>query len=359
MKTILYEKHKALNAKITDFGGWEMPLQYKGALQEQRAVREAVGLFDVSHMGRIIVQGVDAEKLLELISTNKIAGKADNTATYTAWCLPSGGCVDDLIIYRYHSQKFFLIVNAGNRIKDLAHLKKYAEGYRVEIIDRFEEDGILALQGPNAFPLMEHFFPAAGKLNPMHFVEVPFENEKVIISSTGYTGAGGYEIYTDNATIATLWEHFLSEGVGFGIEPAGLGARDILRLEMGYALYGHEIDETIAPTESVAAWAVKMDKPEFIGKEALLELAKGSKKRIQQGIILLEAGIIRQGCPIFIDGQQIGTVTSGGFSPTLNHSIGIALINEQLAVGQHVEVAIRKNLCQAEIVALPFINKKS
>lgn len=358
MKTALYEKHKALNAKLTDFGGWEMPLQYKGVLVEQRAVREAVGLFDVSHMGRIIVQGVDAEKLLELLSTNKIAGKPDNTATYTAWCLPSGGCVDDLIIYRYHAQKFFIIVNAGNRQKDLEHLKKYAADFRVEIIDRFDEDGILALQGPNAILLMAQIFPAADKLKPMQFMEVPFENDTVIISSTGYTGAGGYEIYANNTIIDTLWDLFLSAGAPFGIEPGGLGARDILRLEMGFALYGHEIDETIAPTESVAAWAVKMDKPDFIGKEALLELAEGPKKRLQQGLILLDPGIVRQGCPIFKDGLEIGTVTSGGFSPTLSRSVAIAMINEQLAIGQHVEVAIRKNLCQAEIVALPFINKK-
>jgi len=359
MKTALYEKHKALNAKMTDFGGWEMPLQYKGAILEQRAVRESVGLFDVSHMGRIIVQGVDAEKLLEKLSTNKIAGKPDNSATYTAWCLPSGGCVDDLIVYRYHSQKFFIIVNAGNRQKDLAHLKKYAEDFRVEIIDRFNEDGILALQGPNAFPLMEEIFPAANQLKPMQFMEVPFENETIIIASTGYTGAGGYEIYAENALIVSLWDLFLSEGLAFDIEPAGLGARDILRLEMGFALYGHEIDETIAPTESVAAWAVKMDKPEFVGKEALMELAEGSKKRLQQGLILLDPGVARQDYPIFKDGQEIGTVTSGGFSPTLDRSIAIGMINEQLSIGQHVEVAIRKNICQAEIVALPFINKKS
>ncbi len=357
MKTALYEKHLARSAKITDFGGWEMPLQYKGALYEQRAVREAVGLFDVSHMGRIIIQGVDAEKLLDLLSTNKISGKPDFSATYTTWCLATGGCVDDLIVYRYHLQKFFIIVNAGNRQKDLAHLKKYAENFNVEIIDQYDNDGILALQGPNAVPLMQQIFPAVQTLKPMNFMELPFEDGTLIISATGYTGAGGYEIYATNKFILTLWDLFLSEGSKFGIEPVGLAARDILRLEMGYALYGHELSESIAPIESVAAWAVKMDKPDFIGKEALVELSNRSSKRFQQGLLLLDPGVIREGYPVFKDGQEIGTITSGGFSPSLNRSIAIALINEKLAPGQHVEVAIRKNLCQAEVVPLPFINK--
>lgn len=357
MRTALYHRHCQLNAKIIDFGGWEMPLQYKSALIEHRAVREAVGIFDVSHMGRIIVQGNDAEKLLDYLSTNKILGKSDFTATYTIWCFPSGGCLDDLIVYRYNSQKFFVVVNAGNRQKDLLHLQKYAENYHVDIIDCYDDGGILAIQGLNALPLMVQIFPEVQKMRPMHFLETSWNDEAIIISMTGYTGAGGYEIYAGNHAIQQLWDHFLSAGSPFGIEPAGLAARDILRLEMGYALYGHEIDETIAPTESVAAWAVKTDKPDFVGKHSLLELEGISSKRIEQGIILMQPGVLREGYPIFKDGLQVGRITSGGFSPTLQKSIAIALLDEKYPVGQQLEVAIRQKLCIAEITALPFLQK--
>lgn len=359
MKTVLYDAHVALGAKMVDFCGWQMPLQYKGVLHEQKVVREAVGLFDVSHMGRVYVEGTDAERLLDSLSTNKIASKPDLSATYTAWCLPSGGCVDDLIIYRYRKDKFFIIFNAGNRQKDLLHLKDYASGFDVTIRDRFNDDGILALQGPLAKDLIVQLFPTAANLTAMHLIEFPYEGEMITLSATGYTGAGGYEIFATNNTIYKLWHTLLELGKPFHIEPAGLGARDVLRLEMGYALYGHEIDESIAPIESVLAWAVKMNKDQFIGKEALQLLANSKDKRCEQGLLLLDPGVARENCSIFKDGLEIGRITSGGFSPSLGRSIAIGLLDDQQPLDEVVDIAIRKNLCRAKIVPLPFIKGKS
>jgi len=355
MHTVLYENHRALGAKIIDFGGWEMPVQYKGIIEEHQAVRKHVGIFDVSHMGRIYVEGLGAEALLDYLSTNQIAGKKDGTATYTVWCTDSGMCVDDLIIYRESSSKFFIVVNAGNREKDLRHLLHYSVTRDVIINDRFNEDGILALQGPDALPLISKLFPNAQSLKSMHFITENFENENIVISQTGYTGAGGVEIYATNAVIVKLWEKLLDAGKEFGIEPVGLGARDTLRLEMGFALYGHELSETIAPTETVSSWTIKWNKPDFLGKHALESLEKTKKKRREYGIVLTGKGVIREGYPVFQHGKQIGRVTSGTFSPSLQHSIAIVLVDNNLNIGDSVDIQIRQNLCPAKVVHLPFI----
>jgi aminomethyltransferase len=292
-----------------------------------------------------------------MLSTAEIAGKHDFSASYTTWCLPAGGCVDDLIVYRYNQTSFFVIFNAGNRQKDLEHLKRYSVDYDVVITDRFNEDGILSVQGPFANNLLEITFPHASHLKPMHFIEMLFEGEKIVIATTGYTGAGGFEVFGSNGAIIKLWEIFLDEGKRFNIEPIGLAARDILRLEMGYALYGHEIDESIAPIESVCAWTVKMTKDYFLGKEALEKLSDSPSKRCEQGILLTDPGIAREGCAVFKDGREMGRITSGGYSPTLEKSIAIALLKSKLDINSDVEIAIRNKLCKAKIVDLPFIKK--
>lgn len=354
MKTALYDFHCALGGKMVEFCGWEMPIQYKGLIHEHHAVRQRVGLFDVSHMGRIFVEGPDAEALLNYLSTNQIAGKKEGTATYTVWCDETGGCVDDLIIYRLSPQKFFLVVNAGNREKDLDHLKAHAKAYDVTITDRYAEDGILALQGPLSEQLLQLLFPEVVKLKPMRFSSFSFDGQPLTIARTGYTGEQGFEIYAEHSLITKLWNLLLKQGEPLGIEPIGLGARDTLRMEMGYALYGHEIDATTAPTESVAAWTVKWDKPDFLGKKALMALEQSPAKRREYGIVLIDKGIAREGYEVFSNEKNIGKVTSGTQSPTLQQAIAIILVDRALQLGDIIEVQIRQNRCQARVVELPF-----
>ncbi len=354
MKTCLYHRHIALNAKMVDFCGWDMPIQYTCIVQEHLTVRQKVGVFDVSHMGRIDIQGPEAEKFLDYLSTNKIAGKSDLTAIYTVWCAKTGGCIDDVIIYKRDGEHFFVIVNACNREKDLAHLQAESHGFKVEITPQFF-DGILAIQGPKAAPLIKGLFPISEAIKPMHFMVLPYLSQEVILSATGYTGAGGFEIYGPSEAIVQLWDRLLKEGANFGVQPIGLGARDTLRLEKGFALYGRELAHDIFASESVSSWTIKWDKSKFLGKEALQNLEKTSKKRGEYGMMLMEPGVAREGYPVFKEDQIIGSVTSGTFSPSLNKAIAIILVKEELTIGAMVEVQIRKNLVKAQIVALPFL----
>lgn len=357
MKTPLYERHLALGAKMVDFCGWEMPLNYQGILQEHIAVRSHVGIFDVSHMGRILVHGPEAESFLDYLSTNSIAGKPNLSATYTIWSTPEGGCIDDVIVYKLDSQHFFVIVNACNRHKDLQHLQNESESFDVYVQDRFSEDGILSIQGPNAEELTQKIFQKCPEIEFMHFEILQYDNEDIILSKTGYTGAGGYEIYAPNHLIVKLWDLFLHQGQSFGISPVGLGARDTLRLEMGYALYGHEISDSISANESVASWTIKWNKENFLGKTALQTLEKSSKKRNEYGVVLIDPGVARADCEVFSNGKKIGIVTSGSFSPILNKSIAIVLVSEKLHSDDVLEIKIRQKLCKAKVVKLPFQRK--
>lgn len=355
MKTSLYQEHLALGAKMVEFGGWEMPIQYKGIIHEHLTVRQHVGVFDVSHMGRIMIEGPDAERLLDHLSTNVIQNKADYSATYTVWCNHEGTCIDDLIIYKKNAHQFFIVVNAANRQKDLHHLKELAANYNVIITDTYNDGGILAVQGPKAAPLMTALFPQTNVLKHMQFMPVSYEGQEIFIARTGYTGEDGFEIYASNSATVKLWHLLLKEGKQYQLEPIGLGARDTLRLEMGYALYGHEINETIAPTESVSAWTVKLDKHDFIGKPSLKSLNALSTKRHEYGVILKDKGIAREGFEVFKQGALIGKVTSGTFSPSLNQAIAIVLVEINLKEGDNVDIMIRRHLCQAAVVNLPFL----
>lgn len=354
MKTALYDRHCALRAKMVEFSGWEMPLQYKGIRQEHFAVRRGIGIFDVSHMGRILVSGPEAESFLDYLSTNRIRGKKDFTATYTAWANRLGGTIDDVIIYRRNAESFFVIVNAGNRQNDLAHMMEEAKGFQVVIEPLFEGHGILAIQGPKAKLLLVRFFPEAAELSSMHFLPVRYKGIEIILSGTGYTGAGGGEIYAGNDILVELWDTFLEAGKQYGVEPAGLGARDTLRLEMGYALYGHELSLDIAPNESISSWTVKWEKDHFLGKEAMQKIEGNPQKRREYGIVMVEGGIAREKYDVFKEGRRIGTVTSGTLSPTLNKAIAIILSEVKLIEGDELEVQIRHNRIKAKVTALPF-----
>lgn len=340
---------------MVEFAGWEMPLQYAGIIPEHHAVRNHVGIFDVSHMGRILVHGLEAESFLNYISTNIITGKPNLSATYTTLCNDHGGCVDDVIIYKFDPHHFFLIVNAGNREKDLEHLKLVSAAFNVDIQDRFQEDGILSIQGPSAKSLVSQLFPETPTIKPMHFIPVLFQGQEIILSNSGYTGAGGLEIYAANTLIIELWRIFLQKGKQYSIMPIGLGARDTLRLEMGYALYGHELTDTIAPIESVASWTVHLDKMDFFGKDPLLALKNNPSKRNEYGIIMIGEGIARSDYPVVLKGKKIGIVTSGTFSPTLGKAIAIILVEGTLTVDDIVEIQIRQHLVQAKVVKLPFL----
>ena len=341
-----------LDAKIVDFAGWEMPVRYpKGTLGEHQAVREAAGLFDVSHMGRILVKGPEAEKLLDYLSTNKIAGKRDGTATYTVWTNAKGRSVDDVIVYRQSASEFFVVANAGNREKDLAHLSAVAEEFDVVIEPCYDGDAILALQGPGSDAIMEQWLPEALELKFMRLATYQVEGDEVVLARSGYTGETGFEIFLPSHLAPPVWRRLLE----LGAEPCGLGARDTLRLEMGFALYGHELSDDIAPTESVSAWTVKLEKEEFLGKEALTDLEMNPEKRSQFAAVLKGKGIAREGCKVYYQGNEVGEVTSGTMSPTLKQAILIVMVKGKLSVGDALEIELRGQKVPAEVVKLPFL----
>ncbi len=356
MKTPFYDRHVSLGAKMIDFNGWEMPLHYPtGVVQEHQTVRNCCGLFDVSHMGRIDIVGPQAEELLQWLSTNQIAGHPDGSATYTTWCHEKGGTVDDLIVFRLHAQHFFIVTNASNREKDLAHIRAQAQGKNVEIKPAEAHMMILALQGPKSSLLLHELLPSLPDLAPMHLAQIDERHFQGIVSTTGYTGAGGFEIFSSVEHGLELWDTLLQFGHDIGLKPAGLGARDTLRLEMGYALYGHELSDSISPNESVSAWAVKLKDHPFIGKEAIALLDQAPKKRYACGVMLNEKAIPREGFKVFLDGQEIGVVTSGNFSPTLNRPIALVLANQELKPDQEVAIEIRSQQMKATVKKLPFI----
>lgn len=359
IKTALNDRHLLLGAKMVPFAGWEMPLQYKGVVAEHQAARNAVALFDVSHMGRIQIEGRDAAHLIEFVSSNRIEGKTQGDVIYTVWCNEKGGSIDDLLVFKESETKFFVVANAANRERDLLHLHSQAklQDLDVAIHEAYQGEGILALQGPASVSLLSSHIQEAAALKPMHFLS--FENGDFIISRTGYTGSEGFEIFGKEEKIVRWWDRLLEAGRPYGIQPAGLGARDTLRLEMGFALYGHELSQEIAPLESVSAWAVKLGKPSFLGKEALKALETSPFKRHAFGVKLQEGGIARQGCPVFLEGEEIGEVTSGSFSPTLGIGIALILTWKKLSFNQLVAIQIRQKFCSATVAPLPFIRKKS
>jgi len=342
--TALYPNHRQLNAKMVEFAGWEMPVQYQGIIQEHKAVRQGVGVFDVSHMARILIEGPAAEEVLDFLSTNKIAGKKEGTATYTVWCDDKGGCVDDLLVYRTAPDRFFVVVNASNREKDLIHLMHHAAGKELTITPLYGDHGILAVQGPDSLQLV----PETMEMKPMRVVETEFLGEPVVLATTGYTGEKGFEVYAVNETIVKFWEHWMKEGAA----PAGLGARDTLRLEMGFALYGHELSNDIYPTETVSKWTVKMKKETFLGKEALEKL---ENPRVQFAVELVDKGIAREGAEVLYQGEPIGRVTSGSYSPTLDRGIALAMADRSLEPGEEVEILVRQRRLKGKVVKLPFI----
>jgi aminomethyltransferase len=359
-KTALYSWHEQAGAKIIDFGGYLMPVQYAGIIAEHRAVREAAGLFDVSHMGNFYVRGARAGEFLQYLTTNDLGRIVDGQAQYTLMLYPDGGIVDDLIIYRIDETTFFLIVNASNCLKDYEWLESHLGEFEgVTLENRTDDLSLIALQGPKSICILDRLFPEAGlgKLRSFHFATVPYEGAEMMVARTGYTGEEGVEICLPNDRAVALWTALMEAGREEGIQPIGLGARDTLRLEMGYSLYGHEIDREVNPLEARLKWVVKMGKQNFIGKQACQQVEIDRRREVV-GFALEGRAIPRQGFKVFnSDHQEIGHVCSGTMSPTLQEPIGTAsVLVEYAGTGTPLFVEIRGAMQPGTVRPLPFVH---
>jgi aminomethyltransferase len=359
--TPLHDEHAALGGKLVPFAGYAMPVQYpSGITAEHRAVREAAGLFDVSHMGEFEVRGPGAEALVQRLTVNDVSRMTVGQAQYSALCHEDAGIIDDLIVYRFDDH-FMLVVNASNRAKDWAWVERHARGSDVELEDRSDEIGLLALQGPRAreilAPLSDTDLNAIGYYR---FAEGRVAGVDAIISATGYTGEDGFELYVAAKDTPGLWRAILKAGQTKGLIPAGLGARDSLRLEMGYALYGNDLDEGHTPLEAGLGWITKLDQGEFIGREALLAQKEAGVTRRLVGLRLLERGFPRPGYEILADGEPVGRVTSGTLSPSLGVGIAMGYVPVRLAEpGSRVAVDLRGKAIEAEVERPPFYTEGS
>lgn len=363
-KTPFFEVHKELNAKIIDFGGFDMPVQYTGIRDEHNAVRENVGIFDVSHMGEFFVEGDDAEDFLQKMTVNDVSKLEPGRAQYTVMCYDDGGIVDDLIVYMIGDNHYMLVVNASNRQKDFDWLKSHCPA-NVSLVNKSDDYCLLAVQGPKSIDLLQ-------KLTTVDLSEIKFYHfqigefagyQDVILSATGYTGEKGFEIYFDknDADPFEIWNRIMSAGELFGLKPAGLGARDTLRLEMGYALYGNDINKDTNPLEAGLGWLTKLDKDDFIGKESLLQIKENGLERKLIGMITDDIRAIPRSHYDITDegGASIGEVTSGGLSITSGKGIamGYVVINYSKPDSK-VFISIRGKSNPATVVRPPFITKK-
>jgi len=359
-RTPLYERHLALGARLVEFSGWEMPVQYSSILDEHRAVRTRAGLFDVSHMGEFKIEGPDSLAFLQYLVPNDVSHLAIHQALYTQLCLPNGGTIDDLIIYYLAENHYMMVVNAGNIDKDFAWVEQQAKIFDVQVFNQSDTTALLALQGPEAQAILQPLADVdLSTIRYYHCEPGVVDGINCIISRTGYTGEDGFELYCAPVDVVTLWNDLLAAGKERGLLPAGLGARDTLRIEAGYCLYGHELDEQTNPLEAGLGWTVKLNKGEFIGRDALLKVKEEGPKRKLIGIEMIERGISRAGYAIYENDQQIGSLTSGAPGPALNKNIGIGYVEASHAVvGNTVQIDIRGKRTAAQIVALPFYKRK-
>lgn len=358
-KTPLYDEHLKLNAKMVEFAGWQMPVSYKGLIEEHKNVRTNVGLFDVSHMGEVFVRGENALQTLQWLTTNDVSILNEGQAQYSLLPNPQGGIVDDIIIYCLKKNVEYLVcVNASNAEKDFEWMKQNNKGAQVTNESHLWSQ--IAVQGPKALDLLEKIFGTKIKeLAGFHCAYFPYQNQQVLIAATGYTGEKGVEIFMPNACAVSLWQELLKKGESLGVQAIGLGARDTLRTEMKYSLYGHEISDETNPIEAGLGWVVKLNKGDFIGRQKILEHKEKGVLRKLIGFKLLDKGIPRQGYKLFSkEGQEIGVVTSGTMSPSLDEPIGIGYVMENLSkVDTQFLVEIRKRQVLAQVVKTPFVQK--
>ncbi|ASS74980.1 glycine cleavage system protein T [Tumebacillus algifaecis] len=359
-KTPLFEVYPNYNGKIIDFGGWALPVQYSGILDEHEAVRNRAGLFDVSHMGELIVTGTDALANIQKWITNDASKLADGQAIYSPMCYENGGVVDDLLVYKKGDHNYLIVVNASNIEKDFAWVQEHAFG-DVSIHNASDETAQLALQGPLAEQVLQKMTDAdLSQIKYFWFLDnVDVAGIKCLVSRTGYTGEDGFELYCAATDVAKLWDSILATGKEDGVLPIGLGARDTLRFEARLPLYGQEITENISPLESGLGFFVKLDKGDFIGREVLAKQKEEGVKRKLVGFEMTERGIPRTHYEVQVDGVKIGEVTTGTMGPTVKKNIGLALIDVQYAtIGQELDIIIRNKPVKGVIIKTPFYKRQ-
>ena len=360
-RTPLNAVHRGMGAKMVDFGGWDMPVEYKGVLDEHRAVRERAGLFDVSHMGEIEISGPDALKLVQHVTTNDASKLEQGQAQYSALLYGHGGFVDDILVHRVHDHQYFLCVNASNQDKDYEHILTEAQTLRFDAMvenagPRYAQ---LAIQGPRATDVLRKLTASdLAAVRRYHFTDGAVSGTPARIARTGYTGEDGWEIYIAPAEAPRLWNEILEAGREFDILPCGLGARNTLRMESAMPLYGHEIHAAITPWEAGLDWTVKLDKGDFLGRGALVKQKERGITRKLTGFEMKGRGIGRDGYEVYVDGVAAGWVTSGGPAPALNKNIGMCYLPSHLAdAGRGIEVMVRGRGVEAVTIPIPFYKR--
>jgi aminomethyltransferase len=356
--TPLHATHKKLGAKMVDFGGWDMPVQYSGLLDEHHTVRQRVGVFDVSHMGEIEIRGPEALKLVDHVSTNNASKLKIGQAHYSGLLYEHGGFVDDILVHKVADEHFFICVNASNQDKDYEHIAAHNK-FNCTVENAGANYAQIAIQGPRALETLQKLtkVPLAD-IKYYWFTDGEVSGTPARIARTGYTGEDGFEIYVAPAEAPRIWDEIIAAGAEFGVKPAGLGARNTLRLESKMALYGHEIDATITPLEADLAWIVKLDKGDFIGRDALVKQKEAGITRKLIGFEMRGRGIGRDGYEVQIDGTAAGWVTSGGPAPTLNKNIGMCYLPVQHAeIGRTIQVIVRNQPVEAITVPTPFYKR--
>jgi aminomethyltransferase len=358
-RTPLHEAHISIGARMVKFAGWDMPVQYTGHVQEHMAVREAAGLFDVSHMGEIEITGADALALVQRISTNDASKLEDNQVQYSTMTNEAGGVLDDLLVYRLNADYFLLIVNAGGADSDFEWIKSHVGALNAEVHNTSEGFALLALQGPRAERILQGLTDHMLDRIPYYWSQrVLADGLDCRVSRTGYTGEDGFEILCKALDARHIWNRLLVTGEDQGLIPCGLAARNTLRLEAGYRLYGHDMDETTTPLEAGLGWVVKLAKPEFIGRAALVNQKQEGLKRKLAGFEVLDRAPARDGYPVMIGGEQVGSVASGSPSPYLKKNIGFSYFpTEHSSVGTEFCVTIRGRNVPARIVETPFYKR--
>jgi aminomethyltransferase len=362
-RTPLYGAHRAAGAKLVDFAGWEMPIHYSGVVDEYQAVRAQAGLFDVSHMGRIGVTGPDSSAFLQRLTTNDVSKLAIGQSQYSIVCNEQGGIKDDVFVYAVAPEEFLVCVNASNREKIVTWMHGHllpSENCRVT--DRSEELAQLALQGPSSREILSALeVDGLSDLKPRRLLQTKLDGDTVLITRTGYTGELGYELYHAAQSAQHLWDRLMEAGQSKGLKPAGLGARDLLRLDMAYLLYGNDIDEETTPLEASVEWVVQLKKKHFMGQAALLRQQAAGPGRRLVAFELLEKAVPRHGCPILepqAGARPVGTVTSGNFSPLLKKGIGLGYVPAtSIAPGTRLAIGIRGKVVPAAVVQPPFYKK--
>ena len=359
-KTKFYDIHVILGAKVVEFAGYQMPIQYSSIIGEHKAVRNSVGVFDVSHMGEVFVSGEKALDFVQKITVNDASKLTNGRVQYSAMCYTDGGIVDDLLVYRISDTEFMLVINASNIEKDFAWMQEN-NSFGVELKNLSDDYSLLAIQGQNSKKTLEKICDKPLDLEYYHFFTAKVAGTSMIISRTGYTGELGYEIYFkgDEATATKVWEQVFEAGKEFNIQPIGLAARDSLRLEMGFCLYGNDIDKTTNPLEAGLGWITKLKKPDFIGKNVLLKVKEEGLKRKLVPLSTTEKVFPRHGYELSVDGKIIGAVTSGTVSPILEKPIALGYVDAEFAKeGTPINFLVRGKEIAAKVVTLPFFKRE-